>query len=239
MMEKPVLELEAVTSGYNGQQVIRDVTLSLGRGHLVCIVGPNGHGKTTLLRTISGLVATMRGQVRFNGKPLNHLSADAIVDLGVIHIPQGDMIFMDMSVYENLLLGAYLPKAHAARDEHLKYVYGLLPVLEERSGQMANTLSGGERRMLAIGRALMSRSELLLIDEPSLGLAPIVIEKIYELIRKLKSEGRTILVVEENASRVVEFTDTIHLLDEGRFIWSGTGRELAENSAFIQAYLGG
>lgn len=206
---------------------------------MVAVLGPNGHGKTTLLRCISGMVRAIAGQIRLDGLDIAACRVDEIVRRGIVHIPQGDMIFPQMSVIENLLMGAYLEKNRTTVEERLDHVYGLLPRLRERHRQTATTLSGGERRMLAIGRGLMSGGRTLLIDEPSLGLAPLVIEQIYQVLSKIKNEGRSILLVEENASRVADEADMIYLLDDGRTVWQGQAHQLWEHDELIETYLGG
>ncbi len=238
-MTTPILEIDNLICGYDGQAVIKDISMSLQRGSVVGLVGPNGHGKTTLLRAISGLIKLSSGSIRFKGEPVHRMDADQIVRKGIVHIPQGDLVFGEMTVEENLLMGAYLPDAHSRRQERLNYVHGLFPKLKERATQIASGLSGGERRMLGVGRALMSTSELLLIDEPSLGLAPIIIDHIYEVIKALKTEGRTLLVVEENASRLVDIAEKIYLLDDGHIIWDGQGDDLLNDEVLMSTYLGG
>ena len=238
-MKTPILEIDNLICGYDGQAVIKGISLVLQRGSVTGLVGPNGHGKTTLLRAISGLIQLSSGSIRFKGEVVNGKEANLIVGKGIVHIPQGDLVFKEMTVEENLLMGAYLPDAHARREERLNYVHGLFPKLKERSTQIANGLSGGERRMLGVGRALMSNSELLLIDEPSLGLAPIIIDQIYDVIKELKTEGRTILVVEENASRLMEIAEKIYLLDDGHIVWDGEGEDLMSNDVLMSTYLGG
>ena len=238
-MTTPILEIDNLICGYDGQAVIKDISMSLQRGSVVGLVGPNGHGKTTLLRAISGLIKLSSGSIRFKGESINRMDANHIVGKGIVHIPQGDLVFSEMTVEENLLMGAYLPDAHAKRKERLNYVQGLFPKLKERATQIASGLSGGERRMLGVGRALMSTSELLLIDEPSLGLAPIIIDHIYEVIKALKTEGRTLLVVEENASRLVDIAERIYLLDDGHIIWDGQGEDLMNDEVLMSTYLGG
>jgi branched-chain amino acid transport system ATP-binding protein len=238
-MTTPILEIDNLICGYDGQAVIKDISMSLQRGSVVGLVGPNGHGKTTLLRAISGLIKLSSGSIRFKGEPVHRMDANQIVRKGIVHIPQGDLVFSEMTIEENLLMGAYLPDAHAKRKERLNYVHGLFPKLKERATQIASGLSGGERRMLGVGRALMSTSELLLIDEPSLGLAPIIIDHIYEVIKALKTEGRTLLVVEENASRLVDIAEKIYLLDDGHIIWDGQGDDLLNDEVLMSTYLGG
>lgn len=233
------LALEDVASGYGQHLVIRGVSLSIPEGTLAALIGPNGHGKTTLLRTISGLVACRAGTINLHGTRIEALRPDEIVAAGIVHVPQGDMLFPDMTVLENLRLGAYLPAAAKQEQQRLEEVFTLLPKLKERRGQTASTLSGGERRMVGIGRGLMAGGRVLMLDEPSLGLAPIVIDQIYAVINTLRASGRTIVIVEENATRIAEVADRLHLLDNGHFVWSGTGVELMSSPEILSAYLGG
>jgi len=233
------LEIENLTAGYLGRDVLHGVSLSVPQQSLIAIIGPNGHGKTTLLRSISGLVPRTGGSITLAGRALQDLRPDARVAAGVVQVPQGDMVFSEMTVLDNLLMGAYLPAAAKGSKARLEEVYTLLPKLAERRGQIASTLSGGERRMLGIGRGLMADGRVILLDEPSLGLAPIVIEQIYELIARLKASGRTLVVVEENAARVVELADSMHLLDDGRIVWSGAGSELMARPEILETYFGG
>lgn len=238
-MSAALLEVAALDAGYHGQRVLRDISFEVPEGGLITIIGPNGHGKTTLLRAISGLIRPLAGEIRFEGGAIGGERVDRIVARGIVHIPQGDMVFSEMTVRDNLLMGAYLPVPFARAGESLREVYALLPRLEERAGQIASTLSGGERRMLAIGRGMMTGGRILLIDEPSLGLAPIAIDHIYGAIRALKAKGRTILLVEENASRVADLADHIYLLDNGRFVWRGSAGELGAHEELLETYLGG
>lgn len=233
------LALENVASGYGPHLVIQDVSLSVRQASLAALIGPNGHGKTTLLRTISGLVACRAGTISLDGRRIDRLRPDEIVGAGIVHVPQGDLLFPDMTVLENLRMGAYLPAAARLEKERLEEVFTLLPKLRERRGQTASTLSGGERRMVGIGRGLMAGGKLLMLDEPSLGLAPIVIDQIYAVISALRASGRTIVIVEENATRIAELADMMHLLDNGRFAWAGTGAELMSSPEILSAYLGG
>lgn len=237
-MSAAALRLDGLHAGYGGQRVLRGVDLEVPEGQVVTLIGPNGHGKTTLLRCISGLVRPSAGRIMLDGAEITDRPAHEIVARGVGHIPQGDLIFPEMSVYDNLMMGAYLPEAYAGADAKLAEVFALLPRLQERRRQIASTLSGGERRMLAIGRGLMSRARVLLIDEPSLGLAPLVIDQIYEVIADLKAKGLTILLVEENASRAMDNADQVHLLDDGLIVWSGTAAQMAENEDILATYLG-
>lgn len=233
------LIISNLNAGYGPQIIIKDLSLSFGTGDFVGLIGPNGHGKTTLLRTISGLTRVQGGSIRFAGSELTSLRPDEIAATGIVHVPQGDLLFPDMTVSENLAMGAFLPAAAKLADERLDEVYSLLPKLRERSNQRASTLSGGERRMVGIGRGLMAGGQLLMLDEPSLGLAPIVIDQIYEVVSSLKRRGRTVLVVEENATRIAEIADRLHLIDNGGLAWSGTGSEFLSSPEIIATYLGG
>jgi branched-chain amino acid transport system ATP-binding protein len=233
------LALDNVASGYGAHLVLREVSLDVQEGTLAALIGPNGHGKTTLLRTISGLVSCRQGTISLGGRRIDRLRPDEIVSAGVVHVPQGDLLFPDMTVLENLRMGAYLPAAAALERQRLEEVFTLLPKLKERRGQTASTLSGGERRMVGIGRGLMAGGSLLMLDEPSLGLAPIVIDQIYAVISALRASGRTIVIVEENATRIAGLADRLHLLDNGRFAWTGSGAELMSSPEILSAYLGG
>ncbi len=237
-MSEPALRIEKVSSGYQGRMVLQAVDLAVADGKLTAIIGPNGHGKSTLLKTISGLVQPSSGTIQYRGASIDGHRPDEIVERGVIHVPQGDLLFPAMTVHENLLMGAYRKAASGGIDERLDFVFSLLPKLKDRRNQIAGTLSGGERRMCGIGRGLMAGGDLLMLDEPSLGLAPIVIDQIYEVIFDLRRQGRTILLVEENAQRIAEQADSIHLLDNGRFAWSGVGAELMARPEIIETYLG-
>ena len=233
-----MLSVSNISAGYGGQPVIRNASLEISKGSLVTIIGPNGHGKTTLLRCISGIVGIDSGSISFDEIQIDGLRVDEVVQLGVVHIPQGDMLFPEMTVDENLLMGGYLINSDSEVDQRRGQVLDLFPKLGERKDQIANTLSGGERRMLAIGRGLMTGAKILLMDEPSLGLAPVVIEQIFESIRTLNKEGQTILLVEENVSRAINLSDHIYLLDEGQITWDGSGDELSKNDQLMEVYIG-
>ena len=238
-MTDALLRVEDLHAGYEGQNVLKNISFEVPDGSLVTLLGPNGHGKTTMLRCISGLIKPTQGRIEFDGKRIDGMEAERIVARGVVMIPQGDMLFPEMSVYDNLRMGAYLKKANAAFERNVEEIYTLLPRLKERTSQLARTLSGGERRMLAIGRGLLAGGRILMLDEPSLGLAPIVIDQIYDIIRDLKSQGRTLLLVEENASRIIDLAEQIHLIDTGNIVWSGGGEELQSNPQVLETYLGG
>ncbi len=237
-MTGPLLELVDVRAGYEGRAVLHDISLTIPEGAFITIIGPNGHGKSTLLRCISGLVELTGGSIAFDGMPLGNLRADQIVGLGIVHIPQGDMMYPDMTVWDNLLMGAYLPSADAEAGQRLEEIGRLFPRLAERRDQIASTLSGGERRMLSLGRGLMTGGSLLMIDEPSLGLAPVVVDQIYDVVADLKKQKRTIMLVEENASRVMELADRIFLVDNGQIAWQGTPDELMSHNEIVETYLG-
>ena len=234
-----LLELRDIQAGYGAQTVLRGLSLDLQPGEFAALIGPNGHGKTTLLRVISGLVRLRGGQMQLEGQSIAGLRPDQIVAAGIVHVPQGDLLFPEMTVRDNLRMGAYLPEAAALEAERLEEVYALLPKLRDRQHQTASTLSGGERRMVGIGRGLMAGGKLLMLDEPSLGLAPIVIDQIYAVIARLRESGRSVLVVEENASRIAEYADRLHLLDNGTFVWSGGGAAFLAQPEILATYLGG
>lgn len=237
-MPDPILELTGVSCGYQGRDVLHDVSMTVETGTFLAIIGPNGHGKTTLLRAVSGLLRLRAGTIRVGGQSTARLRPDEIVALGVVHVPQGDLLFPDMTVLENLQMGAYLPAAASQMQARLEEVFELFPQLRSRQHQAASTLSGGERRMTGIGRGLMTGGRVLMLDEPSLGLAPIIIDQIYAVIDRLRATGRTILLVEENAARAADKADQIHLLDNGRFVWNGAGPELMHRPEILETYLG-
>lgn len=238
-MPEAMLELDGVHAGYDGPDVLHGISLTVKKGQIVTVVGPNGHGKSTLLRTISGLTSLSKGTIRLGGRDLSRTRPEKIAAMGLAHVPQGDLLFPEMTVYENLQMGAYLNRDATRFEALLEEVYALLPRLKERHGQVASSLSGGERRMVGIGRGLMAGADVLMLDEPSLGLAPLVIEQIYEVIGKLRAQGRTILLVEENPARVAHLSDVMHLLDDGRLTWSGLPAELLERGELLETYLGG
>ena len=234
----PVLSLKNIVSGYGGLDILKGISLDVGTGEFFTVVGPNGHGKSTLLKTISGLVPLRAGSISIDGTEVTG-KPHTVAGLGVAHVPQGDMLFPEMSVLENLLMGAYLAPSKAEIDRRLDEVYTLLPKLSDRRHQIASTLSGGERRMAGIGRGLMMGGRILLIDEPSLGLAPLIIEQIYGVIAELSKAGRTILLVEENPARVEDLADKLHLLDDGAIVWSGPPADLLAREELLATYLGG
>ncbi|GAB5470309.1 MAG: ABC transporter ATP-binding protein [Rhodospirillales bacterium] len=239
MSDRSLLSVADLSSGYKGRDVLHGLSFEVPEGALITLIGPNGHGKSTLLSTISGLLRARGGSISIDGQSIVGLPAEKITALGIVQVPQGDMLFPEMTVRENLLMGAYLERDRAEVARRLDEVHTILPKLEERAGQQASTLSGGERRMVGIGRGLMTGGRLLMLDEPSLGLAPIIIDQIYQVISDLKASGRTILLVEENPMRIADLADGVHLLDNGHIVWSGGGQELTERSELLETYLGG
>jgi len=233
-----MLALAAVTAGYGAFTALWDVSLRVEAGEAVAVVGPNGAGKTTLLRAISGLIAPRAGSVVFEGAELAGHPPYDIVAHGIAHVPEGRRLFPQLTVAENLKMGAYLPSARARFRESLERVYGLFPALAERHRQRAGSLSGGEQQMLAVGRALMSRPKLILLDEPSMGLAPVLVLRLFDLIRRVREEGYTILVVEQNVRQVLKLVDRAYLLEVGRIKMEGRAADLAEQDFVRKAYVG-
>jgi branched-chain amino acid transport system ATP-binding protein len=233
-----MLELHAVTAGYGAFTALWDVSLRMGQGEAVAVVGPNGAGKTTLLRAISGLIAPRAGRIAFEGAELAGRPAYEIVAHGIAHVPEGRRLFPQLTVAENLKMGAFLPSARAHFRESLERVYALFPVLAERPTQRAGSLSGGEQQMLAVGRALMSRPKLILFDEPSMGLAPVMVLRLFDLISRVREVGFTILIVEQNVRQVLKLVDRAYLLEVGRIKIEGRAADLAEQDFVRQAYVG-
>lgn len=233
-----MLSIKGVDAYYGHLQALWDVSLEVNEGELVALVGPNGAGKTTTLRVITGLLKPASGSVHFNDQCLDREEAHDIVGLGISQVPEGGRVFAGMSVLENLELGAFLSKARAVKDESLTWVYGIFPVLEERKEQRAGTLSGGERQMLAIGRALMSKPKLLLLDEPSFGLAPILVDHIFEMITEINKQGVTILLVEQNIRAALELADRAYVIENGRAVGQGVHEDLLSFECVRSAYLG-
>jgi len=233
-----MLEVQAVTAGYGEFTALWDVTLTVNAGEAVAVVGPNGAGKTTLMRVISGLVPVRAGDLRLDGRSLAGHPAHEIVAHGIAHVPEGRRIFPRLSVEENLKMGGFLPASRRHYAETVGRVCDLFPVLAERRRQRAGTLSGGEQQMLAIGRALMSKPKLILLDEPSLGLAPVMVLRLFELIRRVRQEGYTILIVEQNVRQVLSLVDRAYLLEVGRIKVEGRAADLAEQDFVRKAYVG-
>lgn len=233
-----MLSVHEVRAGYGESEVLHGISLNVHRGETVVLLGPNGHGKTTLLRAISGLIPTKGGVVSFQNYTLTNSRAELIAGYGLVHIPQGDLLYPEMSVLDNLLMGAYQAGAWPGRHERLESVFEIFPRLGERQRQLARTLSGGERRMLALGRGLMGDGAMLMIDEPSLGLAPIIIDELYDRIAAIKAAGRTILLVEESATHIERLADRVYLIEDGSVVFSGTPGEVLAHPSFAGTYLG-
>jgi branched-chain amino acid transport system ATP-binding protein len=233
-----LLEVKNIDVFYGDVQVVFGLSLKVEEGEVVSIIGGNGAGKSTLLKTISGLMHPMNGEVAFEGKPIQHLPPESIVERGIVQVPEGRRLFTLMSVQDNLITGAYNPRADSRRRETLQEVYALFPRLQERVAQMAMTLSGGEQQMVAIGRGLMARPKLLMLDEPSLGLAPILIHNIFETVRKIADQGTTVLLVEQDVKHSLSLSNRGYVLEHGRTVMEGPARELLENPHIRTAYLG-
>ena len=231
-----MLKIDNLRVNYGGIEAVKDISFEVPEGKIVTLIGANGAGKSTTLRTIAGLVKPTAGRIRLQAEDITGMSPDRIVSKGITLVPEGRRVFPDLSVLENLRIGAYLRKDDLSDD--LEWVYSLFPRLKERSWQAAGTLSGGEQQMLAVGRALMSRPKLMMMDEPSLGLAPLVVKDIFSIIRKINEQGVTILLIEQNANMALHTADLAYVLETGRLTLSGTGKELLNNEAVKKAYLG-
>ncbi len=232
------LVLEHVSAGYGDVQALWDVSLSVKTGRLVTLLGANGAGKTTTLRTICGLVKPWKGRVRYDGRALDELEVHQVAHLGITLVPEGRQLFPQMTVEENLLVGSYLPRTRPNRKTNLEKVYELFPRLAERRSQRAETLSGGEQQMLAIGRGLMQDPRIIMFDEPSLGLAPILVQEIFGIIQELHRQGLTIFLVEQNVHHALRVADYCYVIENGRVVHEGTPAELEADPAIRQAYLG-
>jgi branched-chain amino acid transport system ATP-binding protein len=233
-----MLEVEAIDVAYGDLPALRQITLRVARGEIVALVGSNGAGKTTTLRTISGLLRPRAGTIRFDGASIEHFPPHEIAKRGIGHVPEGRRLFPMMTVWENLQLGACTPEAKHRFDETVKFIFGLFPRLKDRQHQLAGTLSGGEQQMLAIGRALAMRPRLLMMDEPSLGLAPNLAQEIFETIRDVNAQGVTVLLVEQNVKQALRLAHRAYVLENGALILQGKASELAQNPHVCKAYLG-
>ncbi|MEV6103358.1 ABC transporter ATP-binding protein [Streptomyces sp. NPDC051940] len=233
-----LLEVQDLRVSYGKIEAVKGISFSVEAGQVVTLIGTNGAGKTTTLRTLSGLLKPSGGKIFFDGKPLNDVEAHKIVAMGLAHSPEGRRIFPRLSIEENLQLGAFLRNDKEGITKDIQRAYDLFPILGERRKQAAGTLSGGEQQMLAMGRALMSRPKLLMLDEPSMGLSPIMMQKIMSTIAELKSQGTTILLVEQNAQAALSLADQGHVMEVGKVVLSGTGEDLLHNDDVRKAYLG-
>ncbi len=234
-----MLKVNGINVYYGNIQAIKDVSLEINQGEIVTLIGANGAGKSTLLKTISGLLKPKKGEVLFQDKSIAGKAAQTIVKQGISHVPEGRRVFANMSVEENLELGAYLRKDKAEIKKDFEKVFELFPRLLERRKQQAGTLSGGEQQMLAMGRALMARPKLLLLDEPSMGLAPLLVKTIFRIIEEINKTGTTILLVEQNANMALSIADRVYVIETGKVVLSGTAEELNESDQLKMAYLGG
>jgi branched-chain amino acid transport system ATP-binding protein len=233
-----MLSLAAVSAGYGSFRALFDVSLEVAAGEAVGVIGPNGAGKTTMMRVISGLVPVAAGEMTFDGRSLAGLPAHRIVERGIAHVPENRRLFPRLTVEDNLRIGAFIPQARQRIAERMAWVYDLFPRLKERREQLAGTLSGGEQQMCAIGRALMSGPKLLLMDEPSAGLAPLVVQQVFDLVQRIRAEGLTVLIVEQNVQQVLDVVDRAYLLEVGRIRLAGSSAELKDNDLIRRSYMG-
>jgi branched-chain amino acid transport system ATP-binding protein len=233
-----MLELEAIDAGYGGFQALFGVSMNVNAGEAVAVIGSNGAGKTTLLRVISGLLAPTAGRMTMEGVDLVATPPHKVIETGIAHVPEGRRLFPRLSVEDNLRMGAYIPAARVRFAERLDYVYSLFPRLQERRRQLAGTMSGGEQQMCAIARTLMSGPKLVLLDEPSMGLAPVIVTQVFDLVRRIRAEGYTVLIVEQNVQQVLKVVDRAYLLEVGRIKTSGRAAELAASDEIRRAYVG-
>ena len=233
-----MLELKSVDAGYGSFHALFGVNLDVKAGEAVGVIGPNGAGKTTLMRVISGLIRPTKGSIAMQGANVLTTPAHKIVELGIAHVPENRRLFPRLTVEDNLKMGAYMPAARARYAERLEFVFNLFPRMKERRHQLAGTMSGGEQQMCAIGRALMSDPKLLLLDEPSAGLAPVVVQQVFELVKRIRAGGLTVLIVEQNVQQVLQVVDRAYLLEAGSIRISGTSAELLASDTIRQAYLG-
>lgn len=234
-----LLEVKGLEVYYGVIQALKGIDFKVNEGEIVTLIGANGAGKTTTMQSVIGLIPPKAGTVSFEGKDITHLHCHKIVSLGMSQVPEGRRIFQELTVYQNLLMGAYIQKDKKAIKEDIKKIYARFPRLEERKNQIAGTLSGGEQQMLAMGRALMSRPKLLMLDEPSMGLSPLLVDEVFTIIKDLNKEGTTVLLVEQNAGKSLAISDRAYVLENGRIVLSGTGEELLQSEEVKKAYLGG
>lgn len=233
-----MLEVKDLEVYYGVIQAIKGVSFEVNQGEVIALIGANGAGKTTILHTITGLLFPKKGQVLFEGKDITKVPAHKIVSMGMAHVPEGRRVFAELSVYENLKMGAYTRKDKSEIEESLANVYKRFPRLEERKNQMAGTLSGGEQQMLAMGRALMSKPKIILMDEPSMGLSPILVNEIFDIIQAVSESGTTVLLVEQNAKKALSIADRAYVLETGNIVLEGNANDLLEDDSIKKAYLG-
>jgi branched-chain amino acid transport system ATP-binding protein len=232
-----LLNIDTISVSYGKMKAVWDVSFDIQEKELVVIVGSNGSGKSTILKTISGLLHPISGLIKFLGERIDHMLPDRIVSMGITHVPEGRRLFPEMTVLENLEIGAYTRSVRRMRNQNIGKVFKYFPLLEKMKNRLAGTLSGGEQQMLAIGRGLMSRPKLLMLDEPSLGLAPMVVVELFEIIKRIHGEGVAVLLVEQNVRHSLKLSDRGYVLDSGRVVMTGKGKELLENEQIKKAYL--
>ncbi len=233
-----MLEIKDIEVYYGMIQAIKGISFEVNEGEVIALIGANGAGKTTILHTITGLLSPKKGSVLFEGKDITRIPAHKIVSLGMAHVPEGRRVFAELTVYENLKMGAYTRKDKGKIEQTLKMVYERFPRLKERKNQLAGTLSGGEQQMLAMGRALMSLPKIIVMDEPSMGLSPILVNQIFEIIEEVSKSGTTVLLVEQNAKKALSIADRAYVLETGRIVLEGDAKELMNDDAIKKAYLG-
>ena len=233
-----LLDVSGISVSYGDIQALWDISFSVAKGQLVALIGANGAGKTTTLKALCGLVGTTNGTISYDGKIVTGMPVHKVVDLGITLVPEGRQLFPKMTVEENLLVGAYLKRAHGKRAATLKKIYSIFPRLEERRSQTAETLSGGEQQMVAIGRALMQDPQVIMFDEPSLGLAPIMVQEVFKVIQELHRQGLTIFLVEQNVHQTLKVADYCYVMENGRIVGQGTGKDLEADQSIREAYLG-
>ncbi len=234
-----LLEIKNLEVFYGVIQALKGISFNVDEGEIITLIGANGAGKTTTMQSVIGLIPKKGGTVTYDGKDITHTPAHKLVGLGMAQVPEGRRVFQELTVYENLLMGAFLNKDKKAVKEDIEKIYNLFPRLCERKGQIAGTLSGGEQQMLAMGRALMSKPKLLMLDEPSMGLSPLLVDEVFELIKHINKDGTTILLVEQNAGKSLAISDRAYVLENGKIVLTGTGKELMESDMVKKAYLGG
>jgi len=237
-MSQPIIDIQNIKVRYSGLPVLQGISLQVNPGETVSVLGANGAGKSTLLRAVMGTQQAFEGRILFEGSEIQKLQTEAIVRLGIVCVPEEKMLFGPLSVEENLVLGAYVLDDNQQVQQNLQFTYNLFPKLKERRQQPASTLSGGEQQMVAIGRGLMSRPRILMLDEPSLGLAPLLVDEVLDTVRKLKEEGITILLVEQNVREALDLADRAYVLQTGRIVGEGSGSQLLESDMFREAFLG-
>ncbi len=234
-----LLEVKDLQVYYGVIQALKGISFEVNRGEIVTLIGANGAGKTTTMQSVMGLIPIKAGSVFYDGHDITHMPCHRIVHLGMTQVPEGRRVFQELSVYDNLLMGAFSRKDTRAVKEDIEKIYARFPRLEERKNQVAGTLSGGEQQMLAMGRAMMSRPDLLMLDEPSMGLSPLLVDQVFEIIKDFNADGTTILLVEQNAGKSLAISDRAYVLENGRIVLSGTGAELMQSDDVKKAYLGG